>query len=394
MKYNKVQRHRGKNAIRAVYEDNTAFLSNILTEEEVGLDNIIKTLKNYIRHGFPMKWTSHFVLPDGKEISEYCDNVIVYAFDYSDFTGKAKIMNNIRFFLFLRTNNEPMEFFINEYNGRNDFGYYFLEYSNIDDNKPENNYGTICINFSYFLQEWANTDDYDQLFNQLEEIIFHEIRHYYDHIIGEFYVNNDNKIIDLELWGEEYFGEITLDKIDDTIKAAVYIMDKSELNAFTQSFYVLIKKYIINNPDITKDELIDYIYTNAENQWPYYIYSLDFETSIFKSYPSFIFYMKTTISNLAENYCYLYASTKNTFKMVELRAKEFNDIFNKKYLDTVNSNMKTIKKKFPKAFIEFMEREYLPYIFLTFQENYKMTIKNMNNIIDFLLNKYSNENNK
>jgi hypothetical protein len=150
MKYNKVQRYIGKNAIRAVYEDNTAFLSNILTEEEVGLDNIIKILKNYIRHGFPMKWTSHFVLPDGKEISEYCDNVIVYAFDYSDFSGKAKIMNNIRFFLFLRTNNEPMEFFINEYNGGNDFGYYFLEYSNID-NKPENNYGTICINFSYFL---------------------------------------------------------------------------------------------------------------------------------------------------------------------------------------------------------------------------------------------------
>lgn len=393
MKYNKVQRYRGKNAIRAVYEDNTAFLSNILTEEEVGLDNIIKILKNYIRHGFPMKWTSHFVLPDGKEISEYCDNVIVYAFDYSDFSGKAKIMNNIRFFLFLRTNNEPMEFFINEYNGGNDFGYYFLEYSNIDNN-PENNYGTICINFSYFLQEWAKTDNYGQLFNHLEEIIFHEIRHYYDHIIGEFYVNDDNKIIDLELWGEEYFGEITLDKIDDIVKSAVYIMDTSELNAFTQSFYVLIKKLILSNPDITKDELIDYIYTNAENQWPYYIYSLDFETSIFKSYPSFIFHMKTTISNLAENYCYLYASTKNRYKIVEIRAKEFNDIFNKKYLDTVNSNMKTIKKKFPNAFIEFMEREYLPYIFLIFQRNYKMAIKNMNDIIDFLLNKYSNENNK
>lgn len=393
MKYNKVQRYSDKNAIRAVYEDNTAFLSNILTEEEVGLDNIIKTLKNYIRHGFPMKWTSHFVLPDGKEISEYCDNVIVYAFDYSDFNGKAKIMNNIRFFLFLCTNNEPMEFFINEYNGRNDFGYYFLEYSNID-NKPENNFGIICINFSYFLQEWAKTDDYDRLFNQLEEIIFHEIRHYYDHIIGDFYVNNDNKIIDLELWGEECFGEIKFDKIDDMIKAAVYIMDVSELNAYTQSFYVLIKKLILSNPDITKDELIDYIYTNAENQWPYYIYSLDYELSIFKSYPSFIFHMKTTISNLAENYCYLYTNTKNTYKIVEIRAKEFNDIFNKKYLDTINSNMKTIKKKFPNAFVEFMEREYLPYIFLIFQRNYKMAIKNMNDIIDFLLNKYSNENNK
>jgi hypothetical protein len=51
-----------------------------------------------------MQWTSHFVLPDGKEISEYCDNVIVYAFDYSAFSGKAKIMNNIRFFLFLSNN--------------------------------------------------------------------------------------------------------------------------------------------------------------------------------------------------------------------------------------------------------------------------------------------------
>lgn len=213
--------------------------------------------------------------------------------------------------------------------------------------------------------------------------------------MGEFYVNNDNKIIDLEIWGDECFGEIPFNKIDDIIKTAVYIMDNSELNAYTQSFYVLIKKLILSNPDITKDELIDYIYTNTETQWPYYIYSLDYEQSIFNSYPSFIFHMKTTISNLAENYCYLYANTKNKNKIVELRAKEFNDIFNKKYLDTVNSDMETIKKKFPEAFIEFMEREYLPYIFIIFQKNYKKTIENMNEIIDFLLNKYSNnENNK
>jgi hypothetical protein len=48
MKYNKVQRYRGKNAIRAVYEDNTADL-DILTEDEIGLDNIINTLKNCIK---------------------------------------------------------------------------------------------------------------------------------------------------------------------------------------------------------------------------------------------------------------------------------------------------------------------------------------------------------
>lgn len=396
MKYNKVYRKANKNAVWPVYEDHVASLANnMLTEEETGIDNIIKTLKHYIKHGFPMKWESHFVLPDGRDITEYCDNAIVFGFDYSNFKGKAKIMNNLRFFLFLSSDKQPLEFFINEFTRGDDFGYYFLEYSNIDHDNPENNYGTICINFRYFLQEWAKTDDQDLLFNQLEEVIFHEIRHYYDHIIGEFYVNNDNKIIDLETWGDECFGEIPIDKIDDIIKTAVYIMDNSELNAYTQSFYVLIKKLILSNPDITKDELIDYIYTNAETHWPYYIYSLDYETSIFKSYPSFIFHMKITISNLAENYCYLYANTKNRNKIVELRAKEFNDIFNKKYLDTVNSDMKTIKKKFSEAFIEFMEREYLPYIFIIFQKNYKKTIENMNEIIDFLLNKYSNnENNK
>jgi hypothetical protein len=78
---------------------------------------------------------------------------------------------------------------------------------------------------------------------------------------------------------------------------------------------------------------------------------------------------------------------------MKIKEKEFNDIFNKKYLDTVNSDMKTIKKKFPEAFIEFMEIEYLLYIFVIFQQNYKKAIENMNEIIDFLLNKYSNENN-
>ena len=133
MKYNKVYRKANKNAVWPVYEDHVASLANnMLTEEETGIDNIIKTLKHYIKHGFPMKWESHFVLPDGRDITEYCDNAIVFGFDYSNFKGKAKIMNNLRFFLFLSNDKQPLEFFINEFTRGDDFGYYFLEYSNIE----------------------------------------------------------------------------------------------------------------------------------------------------------------------------------------------------------------------------------------------------------------------
>ena len=40
-------------------------------------------------------------------------------------------------------------------------------------------------------------------------------------------------------------------------------MDETELNAFTQSFYVLIKKYILaNKGNISKQNIIDNIYSN------------------------------------------------------------------------------------------------------------------------------------
>jgi hypothetical protein len=262
MKYNKVQRYRGKNAIRAVYEDNTANL-DILSEDEVGLDNIINTLKNCIKYGFPMKWTSGFVLPNGKEVIEYCDNATIFAFDYADFKGKAKILNNVRFFLFISNDEHPIKFFVNE-RGADDFAYYFQSYSNINPNNQEDNFGSIFINFRYFIQEWLNTNNEAKLFDQLEEIIFHELRHYYDNILGVYKDNTDDyKIIDLELWCEQ-----CLKKVDDIenlplLRSLTYIMDETELNAFTQSFYVLIKKYIlVNKGNISKQNIIDNIYSN------------------------------------------------------------------------------------------------------------------------------------
>ena len=386
MKYNKVQRYRDKNAIRAVYEDNTVDL-DILTEDEIGLDNIINTLKNCIKYGFPMKWTSSFVLPNGKEVIEYCDNATIFAFDYADFKGKAKILNNVRFFLFISNDKHPIKFFINE-RGADDFAYYFQSYSNINSNNQEDNFGSIFINFRYFIQEWLNTNNETKLFDQLEEIIFHELRHYYDNILGVYKDNTDDyKIIDLELWCEQ-----CLKKVDDIenlplLRSLTYIMDETELNAFTQSFYVLIKKYILaNKGNISKQNIIDNIYSNQEYFYPYFIYSLN---EIFKSTTEFIDYIKKSSDNIIDIYYYLYLETKNIFKFTKGDKKKFNDIFNQNYLDTIKADMKTIQKELPYAFIKFMDNEYIPFIFSIFYKNYKHTYANMNSIIDFLLNKYN-----
>ena len=386
MKYNKVQRYIGKNAIQAVYEDNTANL-DILSEDEVGLDNIIATLKNCIKYGFPMKWSANFVLPNGKEVLEYCDNATIFAFDYADFKGKAKILNNVRFFLFISNDKQPIKFFVNE-RGADDFAYYFQSYSNINPNNQEDNFGSIFINFRYFIQEWLNTNNETKLFDQLEEIIFHELRHYYDNILGVYKDNTDDyKIIDLELWCEQ-----CLKKVDDIenlplLRSLTYIMDETELNAFTQSFYVLIKKYILaNKGNISKQNIIDNIYSNQEDFYPYFIYSLN---EIFKSTTEFIDYIKKSSDNIIDIYYYLYLKTKNIFKFTKDDKKKFNDIFNQNYLNTTKADMKTIQKELPYAFIKFMDNEYIPFIFSIFYKNYKHTYANMNSIIDFLLNKYN-----
>ena len=387
MKYNKVQRHRGKNAIWAVYEDNMNTFDYILTEDEIGLDNIMNKLKYYIRNEFPMKFSAEFILPNGKEVFEYSENATVFAFDYSDFKGKAKILNNVRFFLFISNDKHPIKFFVNERGGE-DFAYYFQSYSNINPNNQEDNFGSIFINFRYFIQEWKNTNNVNKLFNQLEEIIFHELRHYYDNILGVYKDNTDDyKIIDLELWCEQ-----CLRKADDIenlplLRSLTYIMDETELNAFTQSFYVLIKKYILaNKGNISKQNIIDNIYSNQEDFYPYFIYSLN---EIFKSTAEFIDYIKKSSDNIIDIYYYLYLETKNIFTFTKDDKKKFNDVFNQNYLDTTKADMKTIRKELPYAFIKFMDNEYIPFIFKIFIKNYKRTFMNMNNIIDFLLNKYN-----
>ena len=164
-------------------------------------------------------------------------------------------------------------------------------------------------------------------------------------------------------------------------------MDETELNAFTQSFYVLIKKYILaNKGNISKQNIIDNIYSNQEDFYPYFIYSLN---GIFKSTTEFIDYIKKSSDNIIDIYYYLYLKTKNIFKFTKYNKKKFNDIFNQNYLDTTKADMKTIQKELPYAFIKFMDNEYIPFIFNIFYKNYKHTYANMNSIIDFLLNKYN-----
>ena len=75
--------------------------------------------------------------------------------------------------------------------------------------------------------------------------------------------------------------------------------------------------------------------------------------------------------------------------IIQKAKKKFNDVFIQNYLDTTNADMKTIQKELPYAFIKFMDNEYIPFIFKIFIKNYKRTFMNMNNIIDFLLNKYN-----
>ena len=70
--------------------------------------------------------------------------------------------------------------------------------------------------------------------------------------------------------------------------------------------------------------------------------------------------------------------------MIEIEKNYYEEAYSK-----INADMKTIQKELPYAFIKFMDNEYIPFIFKIFIKNYKRTFMNMNNIIDFLLNKYN-----
>lgn len=383
------------NAIQRLYEAKNNIQDMILTEEEIDLDGIMDKIKDCIKNGFPMQWKSMFVMVNGKRVRKECKDSTVFAFDWENFIGGARLLNKVRFYFFISSTNTNLEFFTSKDGSQIYLGCYAQDYSCIELEKEGDQYfGSIFINLREFLQEWNKLEDKnpDEIFDQLEEVIFHEIRHYYDNIYGVFSRQDDYaEISTLMYWGYECLtvDEDSLGNKSDREYAQklMYMLDVTELNAYTQSFFTKIKKYIIKNKDVelTKDRIIyEYILTP---------YNEGFDADIFGlyrciyNYSDFIKYIKAQTFNTENFYYYLLKKIQQT--MFRDHVREFEDKFLNDYLNPWKEDEKLVYKKFPRAFKKFMEKELLPWYYKPMRKILKKTYTNMENIIDFLLDKYN-----
>lgn len=383
------------NAIQRLYEAKNNIKDMILTEEEIDLDGIMDKIKDCIKNGFPMQWKSKFVLINGKAVRKECKDSTVFAFDWDNFIGGARLLNKVRFYFFISSKNTNLEFFTSYDGSQIYLGCYAQDYSCIELKKEGDQYfGSIFINLREFLQEWNKLEDKnpDEIFDQLEEVIFHEIRHYYDNIYGVFSkYNYKNDMSSITFWADECLSinEDTLGNKSDREYAQklMYMLDETELNAYTQSFFTKIKKYIIKYKDeeLTKDRIIyEYILTPYNN---------GFDADIFGLYPciynysEFIKYIKEQTFNTENFYYYLLKKIMRTMYIEDV--KSFDQKFVHEYLNVWSDNHEDVYKKFPRAFKKFMEKELLPWYYKPMRKILKKTYTNMENIIDFLLDKYN-----
>lgn len=382
-KNSKIYQQYKNNAIQGFYDIKKQDVSYILSEEDVNLSIIIKTIQKYIKNGFPYIWNNKIIV-NNEEFTEGLDNTVCYAFDFSNFKNKGTKLNTIRFcFIFGHDNTTPEIF-----KGKNTeaCAFYMNELSNtLDDNR----YGIILINFHNYLRKFGNTLNTTRFFRNLEEVVFHEIQHYYDNIIGIYYpLDFPNKIIDLEIWAEECYNYNSQYGLDDEnpVNNILYTVAPTEQNAFTNSFITIMKYYIIDNK-MNFDELkmIDFI--NKQTDYPFKFYK---SYRHFKNLTIFKKYIYHATHRDLNNYFCLFNNIKIILKFDKSICNAFNTIFIEKYLNTTKASMDDIKKQLPNAFLLFMDNEIIPYTYKILKKQYYSLYQYMNDQLKTLINKYIN----
>lgn len=353
-------------------------------EKQFKLSTVVNTMVEFLTSP-DIHWDSNYEVkgkPNVKDIDGFCYHTFTFDLD-NDKLGfikviivkidKDKVKSTYKFQGFL--DNDETAF-----------------YSPVDStvDKKKNNCGYIYINYDIFKEYISNKQ---KLTDELKEYTYHELRHYYDNIMGVF-GGPLKELIHITLIADEFdinkqtFKEKNkeaLAKHDTTYKSLqnlLYVSQPTELNAWYHSFVQHMMVYQKKNPNATKDDIINYI-TDKDlngNDYACFIYSYAIVYKTFGNYAK-------AINGLCEQdpvklYYYI-INTLNECQPSDKTIKQMNDLFEKNYIDYFTDTVDY--KTFGTKLSAFINDYYMHYVYKKIAPKYLHTYKNMQKFISTLV---------
>lgn len=245
----------------------------------------------------------------------------------------------------------------------------------------DNSIGVIAINYNNMIEYKTEKS----LKKFLSNILYHELRHYYDHYNG--LINNNTPVIqDLENCSDYFY--ISCDDVDNKtdgfsvlLQNFVYLCDISEINAWYHSFIQLLKSEKEEHPEWTKKDLINYIKSSTD--YSVYLFKLEFAFESFEKFNTFI--LELCKDDIAKQYYYIHKMLDNSNPSTNT-LHSLQKVFRTKYIDffTFDENCKSTDEAleiFKEKVNLFIGHEFNTYIYRKVCKAAKHTINNMKKYI-------------
>ena len=346
--------------------------------EQFNFKYVVETVISFMTSGEEIKWQKQYDVNGKKNVKD------IDGFGYHTFTFDLK-NDKLGFIKLILVNIIDKKVNSYKFNG-------FIEgeevafYSSVDStvDKGKHNCGYIYIYYNYFAQ-W-NTDKH-KLYEELTPIIYHELRHYYDNIIGVF-DGSTKELLHITLIADEldintktFISQMkeTGTKTDLTFKDFLYVSEPTELNAWYHTFVQTMMGLQKKHPEFKKDDYIKFIKENEAENHAFFIYNY---AVVYKKPENYKMVINTSCGSDPVKLFYYISTTLTACNPSEKTLKKLNDLFEKKYMNYFTDTIDT--KLFGTKLQEFCNDCYIDYVYKKIAPKYLHTVKNMTKFISTL----------
>ena len=340
--------------------------------------HVVETVISFMTSGEEIKWQKQYDVNGKKNVKD------IEGFGYHAFTFDLKNdkLGFIKLILVNVIDEKANSYKFEGFTDGEDAAFYSPVDSTVD--KGKHNCGYIYISYNYFAQ-WIS--DKNKLYEELTPIIYHELRHYYDNIIGVF-DGSTKELLHITLIADElgintktFISQMkeTGTKQDYSLKNLLYVSEPTELNAWYHTFVQIMMGLQKKHPEFKKDDYIKFIKENETESHSFFIYNY---AVIYSKPENYKMAINTLCGTDPVKLFYYIATTLTACKPSDKTLKKLNDLFEKNYMNYFTDTLDT--KLFGTKLAAFCNDYYIAYVYKKIAPKYLHTVKNMSKFISTL----------
>lgn len=232
--------------------------------------------------------------------------------------------------------------------------------------------------------------------SEIKNTIYHEIRHYFDEVVGVIPRTHKNTSADIPHYIEEIANEVLdinyttnktqlRDSKNKGLTRLLYMLNPTEINAFYHSFVVTLQEYKQEHPNCTYNDIIKYIKqleTEDDNTaFIYNHYSIFFST--YDKYKKVI----DSLCNNVDDYVFYFVITFKQIKTTNEYVTKQNKIISNKFLNGETVYGSDMSDKQAEQIIrDYINEYYIKFVYYHIHKYIFNVVKNINKLIADLTN--------